>query len=226
MTKEELLKVAKPILFNTAMVKAILDGRKTCTRRTLAEKAILDEHWGLDREPYYQNEKWYYDKQIAVDDYRTYELKSKYQVGDILYVRETWQDLSNNEGEYVYLADGDEGLEGKDWGVITTESIKWRPSIHMPKEAARIFLQVTDVRIERLQDITEEQARKEGCITYNDKVENKKFKNVLEFDLTTKDAFVDLWGSTIKKQDLDIYGWKANPWVWAIEFELIKRVRG
>ncbi len=96
----------------------------------------------------------------------------------------------------------------------------------MPKKAARIFLKVTDVRIERLQDITEEQARKEGCITYNDKVENKKFKNVLEFDLTTKEAFVDLWGSTIKKQDLDIYGWKANPWVWVIEFELIKRVRG
>ena len=224
MTKEELLKVAKPILFNTAMVKAILDGRKTCTRRTLAEKAILDEHWGLDREPYYQNEKWYYDKQIAVDDYKTYELKSKYQVGDILYVREkTYGTLGGIDNQDLcYATHCPCGLSDEEH----SKAKGWRPSIHMPKKAARIFLKVTDVRIERLQDITEEQARKEGCITYNDKVENKKFKNVLEFDLTTKDAFVDLWGSTIKKQDLDIYGWKANPWVWVIELELIKRVRG
>ena len=81
-----------PILFNTEMVKSILDNRKSCTRRILAPKEELEKKWGLDREPYLHNGKWYYEEQTSVDDSRIIELKPKYQAGDILYVRETWCD--------------------------------------------------------------------------------------------------------------------------------------
>lgn len=139
---------AKPILFNTDMVRAILDGRKTVTRRVIPEH-IIDK--------YYDYDEWCncvmpsdihcvraYEKQFFID-------YTRYQKGDILYVRETWKPAKNG---YFYKAD----WEKESIADIT----KWRPSIHMPKEAARIFLKVTDVRVERLQDITEEQAVKEG----------------------------------------------------------------
>lgn len=81
---------------------------------------------------------------------------------------------------------------------------RWHPSIHMPKEAARIWLKVTSVRAERLQDITEDGAEAEGAI---DRI------------YTAREHFIEIWDRTIKKSDLDIYGWYANPWVWVIEFE-------
>lgn len=86
---------------------------------------------------------------------------------------------------------------------------RWHPSIHMPKEAARIWLKCTDVRVERLQEITEIGATKEGCV-YD-----------VEYALgnTAKGHFKKLWDSTIKKSALDTYGWNASPWVWVIEFE-------
>lgn len=82
-------------------------------------------------------------------------------------------------------------------------AIRWHPSIHMPKEAARIFLRVTNVRVERLRDMTDDDAEAEGCFDYT----------------STALGFPDVWDSTIKKSDLDCYGWNANPWVWGIEFE-------
>ena len=117
--------------------------------------------------------------------------------GDILYVRETWKKAPN--GYYYY-----EDWQRNDIADIT----KWKPSIHMPKEAARIWLKVTDVRVERLQDMDKMDAVKEGidtrlCINLNHAL--AKFKK--------------LWNSTIKKSDLDRYGWDANPYVWVIEFE-------
>ncbi len=98
--------------------------------------------------------------------------------------------------------------------------IKWQPSIHMPKEAARIFLRVTGVRVERLQDITLDDAIAEGC--------QGKFIGSGEcvgagWEILPEDEFADLWDSTIKKSDLDKYGWDANPWVWVIEFERISK---
>ena len=87
---------------------------------------------------------------------------------------------------------------------------KLRPSIHMPKEAARIWLKVTDVRVERLQEITEEQIGREGVEVEYPHVLNGEEKRY---------AFSTLWNSTVKKSDLDRYGWNANPWVWVIEFE-------
>ena len=94
--------------------------------------------------------------------------------------------------------------------MATSTRIHWHPSIHMPKEAARIWLKVTDVRVERLQDITSEQICKEGVEVEEPHVLNGEEKRY---------AFSSLWNSTIKKSDLDRYGWDASPWVWVIEFE-------
>ena len=89
----------------------------------------------------------------------------------------------------------------------------WRPSIHMPKDAARIFLRVTDVRLGRLQEVGDEQAEKEGCFGY--RTEGK-------FVVSPTLHFMETWDATIKKGDIDKYGWKANPWVWVIGFEVME----
>ena len=129
--------------------------------------------------------------------------KPQYQIGDILYVRETWIESSFG---YAYRASDCSTIE--DWAG---EEIKWKPSIFMPKEAARIFLRVTDVRVERLQDITPKQAGNEGVLWETDN--SGQFRRW---------QFHRLWDSTIKKKDLDEYGWSANPWVWVIEFKRIE----
>lgn len=187
-----------PILFNTDMVRAILDGRKTVTRRVCKD----GNDFTVPGMSFYDADKRTY----AVHNYADKEHTDKLSLaertcpicpGDILYVRETWNVCGNG---YRYKADWE-----KD-GIA--DITKWRPSIHMPKEAARIWLKVTDVRVERLQDIDCNGAMKEGidprcCINLNHTVVK----------------FIILWNSTIKKSDLDCYGWEANPWVWVIEFE-------
>lgn len=167
----------KPILFNTEMVRAILDGRKTCTRRTL-------------KHPFIVHPNGYITKPRGNENLCPYD--PPYQPGDILYIRETWKKAPN--GYYYY-----EDWQRDDIADVT----KWKPSIHMPKEAARIWLKVTDVRVERLQDMTDDDAEAEGCFDYT----------------STALGFPDVWDSIIKKSDLDRYGWDANPWVWVIEFE-------
>lgn len=224
MNREDLLKIAKPILFSTPMVRAIQENRKTATRRVIKELDNYDFKWGLDREPYIGDyevykkiapgkwdwvtlkNQWLYDFQTAVDDGRTYLLKLLYKAGDILYVRETWCRATDGTFRYKSNIKPDTEKIRKAFGV------KWRPSIHMPKEAARIFLKVTDVRIERLQDITERDVIKEG---FRDKFEN---------DIFTSGGyqFAEFWCSTIKGKDIDIYGWNANPWVEVVEFEKIE----
>ena len=110
---------------------------------------------------------------------------------------------------YYYKADGE--LRPKGWRGT------WHPSIHMPKEAARIWLKVTDVRVERLQEITSEQICREGVEVEYPHVLNGEEKRY---------AFSRLWDSTIKKSDLDRYGWNASPWVWVIEFERCEKPEG
>ena len=137
-----------------------------------------------------------------------------YQPGDILYVRETWSEIKNADGshkKYVYKA-SDQYPFGESRYII---KFNWKPSIHMPKKAARIWLKVTDVRVERLQDITEDGAKEEGANFKNGKnvgLEEKMRRTAIE-------RFAEIWNSTIKKTDIDRYGWDANPWVWVIEFE-------
>ena len=195
----------KPILFNTEMVRAIMDGRKSCTRRMVKPQP---------------NEKHTYPLGFVTDSTEKKEVgcfgfgineysgsiqytKPQYQPGDILYVRETWgHPISlNSDKQYVFRADkiAESGFKNN--------SHIWHPSIHMPKKAARIWLNVTNVRVERLQDMTDDDAEAEGCFDYT----------------STALGFPDVWDSTIKNYDLDSYGWNANPWVFVIEFERCKK---
>lgn len=141
----------KPILFNTEMVRAILDGRKTCTRRICKdanECTVPDmEFYNADKRTYAVHN--FADKE-QMEQLSTAERTCPICTGDILYVRETWKEAP--KGYYYY-----EDWQKDDIADVT----KWKPSIHMPKEAARIWLKVTDVRVERLQEITEVQAQAE-----------------------------------------------------------------
>lgn len=209
--KDRRRKPMKPILFNTDMVRAILEGRKSVTRRVVKPQPRAIYHDGT----IYEDDGYYV---IAENQNGALEqIGLPYRPGDTLYVRETWAPMYPDETSkivcgYMYKAD-DCGLRGeeyqkwydahypngKDWywpGI-------WRPSIHMPKEAARLLLRVTAVRVERLREINCEQAYKEGC--------------------TKPIRFDELWNSTIKPADLPLYSWDANPWVWVIEFERISR---
>ena len=200
----------KPILFNTEMVRAILDGRKSCTRRLV--KPEPQGYFEVSEEPLY----------IYDTDGNQGKITPPYQPSDILYVRESYSELTFG---YVYKADG-ENIDHL--GNV----IKWHPSIHMPKEAARIWLKVTDVRVERLQEITEEQACMEGTDPWDEACyENNGWHPTLSDpdsggDPNMIDGFHKLWNSTIKKSDLDRYGWDANPWVWAIEYERCEKPEG
>lgn len=221
MKREEALEIAKPILFNTDMVRAIQNGIKTSTRRIVRNNPcectskvvngvckLCDDKGGF----------------YLPDDY--VKARSPYQVGDMLYVRETWQELKYKrptvaipddfkEKEYVYLANGD---------ICNSDGskFKWKPSIHMPKEAARFFLRITDVRVERLQDIADEQVEQEGIYLSLKKQEKRYTWGDGVYDLFPKSCFRRLWNGNIKESDLTKYGWAANPWVWVIEFERLE----
>ena len=196
----------KPILFNTEMVRAILDGRKSCTRRICKdanEYVVPDmDFFNADKRTYAVHN---FADQEHTEQLSTAERSCPICPGDILYVRETWY---KTPLRYMYRADYSHTerfyKDGKE------VSIKWKPSIHMPKEAARIWLKVTDVRVERLQEITLEQICREGVEIEYPYVLNGEEKIY---------AFSNLWNSTIKKPDIDRYGWDASPWVWVIEFE-------
>lgn len=187
----------KPILFNTEMVRAILDGRKTCTRRLVRFLPGENPQWT----GYIRDGLMLYNGKNE-----PCIRKAPYQPGDTLYVRETWKKAPNG---YYYYEDWQRG----DIADLT----KWKPSIHMPKEAARIWLKVTDVRVERLQEITSEQIGREGVEVEYPHVLNGEEKRY---------AFSTLWNSTIKKSDLDRYGWDANPYVWVISFERCEKPEG
>ena len=188
----------KPILFNTEMVRAILDGRKDATRRIVKGFIPDDAVWGYTA---FTPKGYISCRGTFADVYGEKFFKLPCESGDILYVRETWKEAPN--GYYYY-----EDWQRNDIADIT----KWKPSIHMPKEAARIWLRVTDVRVERLQEITAESALTEGADKYI------HANGTLNEDQTIT-SFIGIWNSTIKESDLDRYGWDANPYVWVISFE-------
>ncbi len=242
MKREEALKVAKPILFNTEMVRAILDGRKVITRRVA--KILLGvgecDHGG--------------EHEFILDNFAGREIPTGFVCrkcgrgvspphsrrsvgnswivppcfpGDILYVRETWCrfDCEHCDGDILTgepLKDDclDETIGGC-WMYRASNIIggdaRWRPSIHMPKEAARIFLRVRSVYAELLQDINGYGVLAEG-------VDNGRSNPIMgeRWENMQRMAYSDLWNSTVKKSDLDKYGWNANPWVWVIEFERLE----
>lgn len=179
----------KPILFNSEMVRAILENRKTVTRRVVKPQPEKCAH-----SPY-ECCGGRFAFRIG-DRACTNQYKPPYRPGDILWVREAFWKSPN--GEYTYKSDYNQA-----------ERLTWHPSIHMPREAARIFLRVTEVRVERLQGITEEQSEKEGCTAHGGNL--------------ALDEFEEVWHRTLKPADRVLYGWEANPYVWAIEFEQCKK---
>lgn len=210
-----------PILFNTDMVRAILDGRKTETRRVVKFPVNKYTHKipGADSVSAYSNTMYSEKVSFHEEPFYCFDVKPPYHRGDTLYVRETFTDhwVPDEEGkpqlEYCYKADGID-IKAE---CLPGENNRWYPSIHMPKEAARIWLKVTDVRVERLQEMTASESAKEG-IRLPGEYDTKERAYIL--------AFADLWDSTIKKTDLDCYGWYANPWVWVIEFERCEKPEG
>lgn len=205
----------KPILFNTKMVNAILDGRKTVTRRVVKPQPQGNgsRPKPLTTRPGYWN-SW--------GDDNVY--RQPCQSSDILWVRETW---SISDGYYLYRAFPGVGMEPEKQDAAMREmGLKWHPSIHMPREAARIFLRVIGVRVERLQEITAEVALDEGTdVEFPEPKPSYISLAYTEMRLkpAARQSFSELWDSTIKPKDRTAYGWAANPWVWVIEFERISK---
>lgn len=216
----------KPILFNTEMVRASLDGRKDATRRIVKGFIPDDAVWGYTA---FTPKGYISCRGTFADGYGEKFFKLPCEPGDILYVRETWQCWRAHRYEATadirFRAGGDDvrlqfangntdSIDRLDYDTFVhkwfSHNGEWKPSLFMPKVAARIWLKVTDVRIERLQDMTDDDAEAEGCFDYT----------------STALGFPDVWDSTIKKSDLDRYGWNVNPWVWVIEFERCEKPEG
>ncbi|EPQ7144198.1 hypothetical protein N8V20_02120 [Enterobacter hormaechei subsp. steigerwaltii] len=204
------------MIFNGEMVRAILDGRKTQTRRVMKVQPSdgfhpthngydldLNAHWYtpgvVDKNGYLQPAKKYV---FGVADENEGYACPFGAVGDRIWVRETFSPVPDHEepagcSAILYAADGN-GPYGK-----------WVPSIHMPRWASRITLEITGVRVERLNSISDSDASKEGCCIAD-----------MESGDCLSDVFARLWTS--------IYGdesWKVNPWVWVIEFKVVPNVQ-
>lgn len=186
----------RPILFNAPMVRAILDGSKTQTRRVVKPKYVADQIEIVEWRP--QNGLWF-----GLNGYRTVaSMACPYgQPGDRLWVRETFHTVDGHRA--FYRADYNHNPRGdKEHGIV------WTPSIHMPRWASRITLEVTGVRVERLQDISENDAIAEGApwaACGSPQVGSQKA------------GFAQLWEGINGAES-----WSANPWVWVIEFEVVK----
>ena len=219
-----------PILFNTEMVKAILYGIKSCTRRMVKPQPDEKHTYPLGYVTDSTEKKDVGCFGFGIDEYggSVQYAKPPYHPGDILYVRETWGE-GYEEGTYIYKADDKLANLPR---FSESSKLIYHPSIHMPKEAARIWLKVTDVRVERLQEIEEDGVWDEGfrfkppCLTrvsadgHTCDLDGPCTSSIKYCDMTMGELFgKELWDRTIKKSDLDRYGWDANPWVWVVEFE-------
>lgn len=193
----------KPILFSTEMFRAILAGNKTQTRRVIKPRYRKNET-GL--EVSIGNLGRYIN---IIDEHgcHTRDYSPLYEIGDILWVRETWQENTiHNEKDkkeipYLYKADPD--------GVLLRS---WKPSIHMPRKAARLFLEVKSVRVERLQDITGIDVLAEG-------IDNGRSKSIITekcWENMQRESFAEIWNKYYAKRG---YSWNSNPWVFVYEFE-------
>lgn len=198
------------------MVQAILEGRKTQTRRAVKPTPIENENYHFEKLEKLGSNMFGMipNKGIEIDN-RTISpfngiWKCPYEVGDVLWVRETFSPISNhNFLKFIYK----EGLS--DW---TDDLIKWKPSIFMPKEACRIFLKIKSIRVERLKSISREDARSEGIEV--DPALKTKFKHYTNNCTTYNEqtSFFSLWEMINGKQSLDY-----NPFVWVYEFEQIEK---
>ncbi|HEI8866132.1 TPA: morphogenetic protein [Serratia odorifera] len=211
----------RPIIFNAEMVRAILDGRKMQTRRTVSDRHLhlidvasqVGECYPLESGIDHANSQSYYREHCPFG-----------QVGDRLWVRETFMDLTGTGIEattgkfegFAYRADTPAGSYGDE--VRKEYGLKWTPSIHMPRLASRITLEITAVRVERLNDISQEDAQAEGMeltgwVPSYSNPDNAGFDETF----TPYDNFAMLWESIY-----GVDGWEANPWVWVIEFRRVE----
>jgi hypothetical protein len=206
----------RPILFSGDMVRAILEGRKTQTRRLIKPQP-----------DYFYNMVMGDPRPIkglsygAVKSGNDIQIKCPFgQPGDRLWVRETWCEFP--KFEYHYRADWCTERDEEFWQAVS--DMKWRPSIHMPREASRILLEIDEIRVERLADITEEDAKAEGLdfrsYLYKDGDDTRYTESNLPvvFGVTFRNSFAGLWDSIYAKQGA---GWDANPWVWVVKLHRI-----
>ena len=197
----------KPIIFSGPMVKAILEGRKTQTRRVLCPH--IEEFEPPYIAPYEEGARavWCDTDGGSV---RGFTGAAGAAVGDLLWVCETWANAAKGifPGGIVYRADNPELANSPAVG-------KWKSSIHMLKHNARIWLRVTDVRVERVQDIGEGDAKAEGCRAYGPGLCTENPDDYMNC-YSARTEFQDLWNALNEKRG---FGWDANPWVVVIEFE-------
>jgi len=234
--------MTKPILFSSPMVRAILDGRKSMTRRVV--KDIPDCFENLVVESFMHEQpfpgSYCYDSEYPEDG--VIKLKDVYQPGDKLWVRETWAKILNDEGcimdeepcpgicegcHIEYKADTGNKHPGE-WPEGEEDAPHWRPSIFMPGWASRITLEVVNVRVERLQEITEEDVVREGV---RDELKNDTFYPAVYNFRTLWDSIngkkrygykIDPDTGKRYRYEKPCYPWDSNPFVWVVEF---KRVR-
>lgn len=213
------------------MVRATLDGRKTVTRLVVnpqpTHNSTVFVHKANDGTWFW----WGGGSKIT-------KMKPHYQPGNILYAQETWTKLwyvdqsgytHYDQPMYYYAADGtpDITLYDEDGFELDDQRIRWHPSINMPREAARIFLRVTDMRVERLQEITELDILEKEGVTVDFPQPKPSYISLAYTETRLKPAvrkaFADLWDSTINPTGHDIFGWDANPYVWRVSFERISK---
>ena len=234
----------KPILFNTPMTQAVRAGAKTETRRNINPAPVFVEGGEFHEE----DGKFNFHCENGLGSW-IYAVTPPYKPGDILYVRETWKIQSarrfDADVRVMFKSGGPMSTiqfsGSRSWAAerdeydafVTkwTQSDCWHPSIHMPRAAARTFLRVTDLRVQRLREITNDEALAEGIRCYNvgmgeaaySKYQSfEEAKNHPFFDYPTG-AFADLWDDTVKRDCRDFCGWSANPWVWVFRFELCQK---
>lgn len=206
----------KPILFSTPMVRAILDGRKTQTRRVIDPQPVDCDQCLLAADNSYDY-KFFSSPWRNIRVAKTAWIAPKYQPGDLLWVRETWCYEYNNDasmtGNIIYKADG-----GYVVHVDGDDRSPWKSPMFMPKKAARIWLRVTDVRAERLQEISEADAKAEGLCAWIGGAKETRYGiqigDVWESD--PRKTYARLWDSLNAKR---WYSWESNPWVWVYTFE-------
>ena len=222
----------RPILFSSPMVRAILEGRKTQTRRVVKPQPDSAKGWlypqkmhGFTPEgrPFGNWLEW----RMVGEDYPDTPNDSFFcpygQPGDQLWVKETWRPVSAWQGsisgcEIEYRADGAKKAFAKVWSVPKYKQ-PWKPSIHMFKDVSRITLEITGIRVERLQDISKEDSVFEGIEVYELEEANTttaRFGDAHRY--TAKEAYRDLWESINGPGS-----WDANPYVWVVEFKRINQ---
>lgn len=201
MTRTEILQTAKTIQFNDEMVRAIQNRDKTVTRRKVKPQPPKEANGIYER----MDNGNFQMKVAPYESIYDYEIIPPYKVGDFLFVQETWSEDKHN---YLYCTDfSDEDLEK------LKNIMRWGSPECMPRKAARIFLRVTDVHVERLQDITITGLQDEGILP------NGYISQYVALTTSLFDDYKVIWNSTIKKSELSQFSWNANPWVWVIEFE-------